>query len=153
MKTFSAKPADIEHKWWVVDAEDVILGRLSAAVATVLRGKHKPIFTPHMDCGDHVIIVNADKVKLTGKKRANKTYYWHTGFPGGIKQRTAEQLLSGRFPTRVVEKAVQRMMPKESPLARKQLTKLHIYAGSDHPHEAQKPQVLDFAARNPKNKR
>lgn len=153
MKTYSAKPADIERKWWVIDAEEVVLGRLSSSVAMILRGKHKPTFTPHMDCGDHVVIVNADKVKLTGKKRANKTYYWHTGYPGGIKQRTAAQILDGKFPTRVVEKAVQRMLPKESPLARQQLTKLHVYAGSEHPHEAQKPQVLDFAARNPKNKR
>ena len=153
MKTYTPKSGEITREWHVVDADGMIIGRMATEVARLLRGKHKPIFTPHMDCGDHVIIVNADKVKLTGKKRANKTYYWHTGFPGGIKQRTAEQLLSGRFPTRVVEKAVQRMMPKESPLARKQLTKLHIYAGSDHPHEAQKPQVLDFAARNPKNKR
>lgn len=153
MKTYSAKPADIERKWWVIDAEEVVLGRLSSSVAMILRGKHKPTFTPHMDCGDHVVIVNADKVKLTGKKRANKTYYWHTGYPGGIKQRTAAQILDGKFPTRVVEKAIQRMMPKESPLARQQLTKLHVYAGSEHPHEAQKPQVLDFAARNPKNKR
>lgn len=153
MKTYSAKPADIERKWWVIDAEEVVLGRLSSSVAMILRGKHKPTFTPHMDCGDHVVIVNADKVKLTGKKRANKTYYWHTGYPGGIKQRTAAQILDGKFPTRIVEKAIQRMLPKESPLARQQLTKLHVYAGSEHPHEAQKPQVLDFAARNPKNKR
>lgn len=153
MKTYSAKPADIENKWWVIDAEDVILGRLSSDVAKILRGKHKPTYTPHMDCGDHVIILNAEKVKLTGKKRENKKYYWHTGHPGGIKERTAEKVLDGRFPERVLEKAVERMMPKESPLARKQMKKLHIYAGNAHPHEAQKPDVLDYAARNPKNKR
>lgn len=153
MKTYSAKPADIENKWWVIDAEDVILGRLSSDVAKILRGKHKATYTPHMDCGDHVIILNAEKVKLTGKKRANKKYYWHTGHPGGIKERTAEKILDGRFPERVLEKAVERMMPKESPLARKQMKKLHIYAGAAHPHEAQKPEVLDYAARNPKNKR
>ncbi|MCH2546471.1 MAG: 50S ribosomal protein L13 [Alphaproteobacteria bacterium] len=153
MKTYSAKPADIENNWWVIDAEDVILGRLSSEVAKMLRGKHKPMFTPHMDCGDHVIIVNADKVKLTGKKRTNKTYYWHTGYPGGLKERTADKILDGRFPERVMQKAIERMMPKESPLARQQLRKLHVYAGNEHPHEAQKPQVLDYAARNPKNKR
>lgn len=153
MKTYSAKPADIENKWWVIDAEDVILGRLSSDVAKILRGKHKPTYTPHMDCGDHVIILNAEKVKLTGKKRENKKYYWHTGHAGGIKERTAEKILDGRFPERVLEKAVERMMPKESPLARKQMKKLHIYAGAAHPHEAQKPDVLDYAARNPKNKR
>jgi len=153
MKTYSAKPADIENKWWVIDAEDVILGRLSSDVAKILRGKHKPMFTPHMDCGDHVVILNADKVKLTGKKRVNKTYYWHTGHPGGIKERTAEKILDGRFPERVLQKAIERMMPKDSPLARQQMRKLHVYAGGEHPHEAQKPQVLDYAARNPKNKR
>lgn len=153
MKTYSAKPADIQNNWLLIDAEDVVLGRLSSDVAEMLRGKHKPTYTPHMDCGDHIIIINADKVKLTGKKRQEKKYYWHTGHPGGIKERTAEQILDGRFPERVLEKAVERMMPKESPLARKQMKKLHIYAGSQHPHEAQKPQVLDYAARNPKNKR
>lgn len=153
MKTYSAKPADIENNWWVIDAEEVILGRLSSDVAKILRGKHKPMFTPNMDCGDHVVIVNADKVKLTGKKRTNKTYYWHTGYPGGLKERTADKILDGRFPERVLQKAIERMMPKESPLARQQLRKLHVYAGNEHPHEAQKPQVLDYAARNPKNKR
>jgi large subunit ribosomal protein L13 len=153
MKTYSAKPADIENKWWVIDAEDVILGRLSSDVAKILRGKHKPTYTPHMDCGDHVVILNAEKVKLTGKKRTNKTYYWHTGYAGGIKERTADKILDGRFPERVMQKAVERMMPKDSPLARQQMKKLHVYAGDQHPHEAQKPQVLDYAARNPKNKR
>lgn len=153
MKTYSAKPADIENKWWVIDAEDIILGRLSSDVAKILRGKHKPTYTPHMDCGDNVIIVNAEKIKLTGKKRTQKTYYWHTGHPGGIKERTADKILDGRFPERVMQKAVERMMPKDSPLARKQMKRLYVYADNQHPHEAQKPEVLDYAARNPKNKR
>lgn len=153
MKSYSAKPSEVVQNWWVIDAEDVILGRLSSAVANILRGKHKPTYTPHIDCGDHVVIVNADKVKLTGKKRTDKVYYWHTGYAGGIKERTADKILDGKFPARVVEKAVLRMMPKESPLARKQYGHLHVYAGADHPHEAQQPKVLDFAARNPKNKR
>lgn len=153
MKTYSAKAAEIKHKWWVIDAEGVILGRMASTVANILRGKHVPTFTPHADCGDHVVIINADKVKLTGKKRTDKVYYRHTGHPGGIKTRTAEQILDGKFPERVILKAIERMMPKESPLARQQITKLHVYAGASHPHEAQQPQVLDFAARNPKNKR
>lgn len=153
MKTYSAKPADIQNNWLLIDAEDVVLGRLSSDVAKILRGKHKPTYTPHMDCGDYVVIINAEKVMLTGKKRQNKKYYWHTGHPGGIKERTAEKILEGRFPERVLEKAIERMMPKDSPLARKQMKKLHIYAGSQHPHEAQKPEALDYAARNPKNKR
>ena len=153
MRTYSAKPKDIEAKWWVVDAEDVIVGRLASTVAMMLRGKHKPSFTPHIDCGDHVVIINADKVKFTGKKRDAKKYFWHTGYPGGIKERTAEATLSGRFPERVLEKAVERMLPKDSPLARQQMKKLRVYAGAEHPHTAQQPEVLDFAARNPKNKR
>lgn len=153
MKTYSAKPSEVEQKWYVIDAEDVILGRLSSKVAMILRGKHKPTYTPHIDTGDHVIIVNAEKVKLTGKKRAVKKYYWHTGHPGGIKERTAEKILDGRFPERVLEKAVERMMPKDSPLARAQFRKLHVYAGPEHPHQGQKPEVLDYASQNPKNKR
>lgn len=152
MKTYSAKPADVERKWLLVDAEDVVLGRLATVVANHLRGKHKPIYTPHIDCGDHVIVVNADKVKLTGRKRTDKVYYRHTGYPGGIKSQTAEEILDGRFPERVVEKAVERMIPK-GPLGRAQIRKLKVYAGSDHPHEAQQPEVLDVAAMNPKNKR
>jgi large subunit ribosomal protein L13 len=153
MKSFSAKPSDIQNKWWVIDAEGVVLGRLASQVAMMLRGKHKPSFTAHMDCGDHVVIVNADKVALTGKKRENKTYHWHTGHPGGIKERVAGDILDGRFPERVVQKAVERMLPKDSPLARQQFGKLRVYAGAEHPHEAQQPQVLDFASKNPKNKR
>lgn len=152
MKTYSAKPAEVDKTWFVVDARDVVLGRLAARVATILRGKHKPTFTPHVDCGDNVIVVNADKVRLTGNKRADKVYYWHTGHPGGIKDRTAEQILSGRHPERVIYKAVERMLPKNT-LARQQLRNLRVYAGSEHKHEAQQPQVLDIGAMNPKNRR
>jgi len=153
MKTYSAKPAEIEKDWVVIDAEGLVVGRLAAHVATRLRGKHKPHYTPHVDCGDHVVIVNADKVVFTGNKRAQKTYYWHTGYPGGIKSRTAEKLLEGRFPERVVQKAVERMMPKDSPLARRQMANLRVYAGPEHPHEAQQPTVVDVAALNTKNQR
>ncbi len=152
MSTYSAKPADIERKWLVIDAEGLVLGRLASIVADRLRGKHKPIYTPSMDCGDHVIIVNADKIHLTGRKRSQKTYYWHTGYPGGIKGRTADKILDGDHPERVVEKAVQRMIPK-GPLGRQVLRKLKVYAGPEHPHEAQSPEVLDVAAMNEKNKR
>lgn len=152
MKTYSAKPADVERKWYVIDAEDVVLGRLASRVANVLRGKHKAMYTPHIDTGDHVIIINAEKVKLTGKKLQQKRFYWHTGYPGGIKDRTMGQILDGRFPERAIEKAVQRMIPS-GPLGRAQLKKLRVYAGAEHPHEAQQPEVLDLAAMNPKNKR
>jgi large subunit ribosomal protein L13 len=152
MKTFSAKPADIEKKWIVIDAEGVVLGRLASIVAMRLRGKHKATFTPHMDMGDNVIVINADKVQMTGNKRAEKTYYWHTGYPGGIKSRTAKQILEGKHPERVVEKAVQRMMPG-GPLTRRQLSNLRVYAGTEHPHAAQNPEALDVAAMNPKNTR
>lgn len=151
MNTYSAKPADIERKWWVIDAEGVVLGRMAAEVAKILRGKHKPMFTPHMDCGDNVIIINAEKVKITGKKTA-KPFYWHTGFPGGIKSRTREATLASAHPERVVQKAVQRMISR-NPLGRKQFKKLHVYAGMEHPHTAQQPQVFDIAGMNPKNKR
>lgn len=152
MKTYSAKPSEVDKKWLIVDAEDVVLGRLAAVVATHLRGKHKPLYTPHIDCGDNVIVVNAGKVKLTGKKRDTKTYYRHTGYPGGIKSATAAEILNGRFPERVVEKAVERMIPK-GPLGRQQLRNLRVYAGTRHPHEAQQPETVDVAAMNPKNKR
>lgn len=153
MKTFSAKPQDIKNEWWVIDAEGVVLGRMASHVAKMLRGKHKPTFTPHADCGDHVVIINAQKVKLTGNKKAAKRYYWHTGFPGGIKERSAEAILRGKHPERVIEKAIERMMPKDSPLARQQLAKLRVYGGGEHPHVAQQPKVLNFAAMNEKNKR
>jgi large subunit ribosomal protein L13 len=145
MKTYSAKPADIEHKWCLIDAEDLVLGRLATIVAMRLRGKHKPMFTPHMDCGDHVVIVNAEKVRLTGNKITDKMYYHHTGHPGGIKERSAQQILSGRFP-------VERMVPR-GPLGRDVMRKLHVYAGAEHPHGAQQPEALDVGAMNVKNKR
>lgn len=153
MQTYSAKPTEVEKKWLVIDAEGVVLGRLASNVAKILRGKHKPIFTPHIDTGDHVVIINADKVRLTGRKMKQKVYYRHTGFPGGVKSATPEFILNSRFPERVIEKAVERMMPKESPLARKQLGKLRVYAGAEHPHTAQKAETFDFASKNPKNKR
>lgn len=151
-KTYSAKPNEIKHDWVLIDADGLVLGRLAALVATRLRGKHKVTYTPHMDCGDNVIIINAEKVKLTGNKREDKTYYWHTGYPGGIKSRTAAKILDGKHPERVIEKAITRMVPK-GPLGRKVLRKLHIYVGDTHPHEAQKPEIYDVAKLNEKNKR
>jgi large subunit ribosomal protein L13 len=152
MKTYSAKPADIEKKWIIIDAEGVVLGRLASIVAMRLRGKHKATFTPHMDMGDNVIIINAEKVQMTGKKRTDKKYYWHTGHPGGIKFRTAGQLLEGEYPERVMTKAVQRMLPG-GPLSRQQMTNLRVYAGAEHPHEAQNPEVVDVKSMNSKNTR
>ncbi len=152
MSTFSARPADIKKKWVLIDAEGVVVGRLASQIAMRLRGKHLPIFTPHMDTGDNVIVINADKVKFTGNKLANKKYYHHTGHPGGIKERVAGRILSGRFPERVLEKAVERMLPR-GPLFRDLLGNLKVYAGPDHPHAAQTPEVVDIAAMNPKNKR
>ena len=152
MKTYSAKPTDIDRKWYVIDAEGIVLGRLAAVVATRLRGKHKPIYTPHVDCGDHIVVINAEKVHLTGRKREQKIFHWHTGYPGGIKGRTMGERLSGGQPEKVVLKAVERMLPK-GPLGRQTLRKLRVYAGADHPHEAQNPEVLDLAAMNAKNKR
>ena len=151
-RTYVATPKDIVKNWILVDAEDVVLGRLASLLAMRLRGKHKPTYTPNMDCGDHVIVINAEKVKLTGKKRDQKTYYWHTGYPGGIKSRTADKLLDGRFPERVIQKAVERMIPR-GPLGRKAMTHWHVYAGAEHPHVAQQPETLDVASMNPKNKR
>ena len=153
MKTFSAKAADIEKKWVTIDATGLIVGRLASIVAMRLRGKHKPTYTPHVDDGDNVIVINAAKVVFTGRKREKKVYYRHTGFIGGIKERTAKSIFDGRFPERVLEKAVERMLPKESPLARKQLTHLKLYNGADHPHEAQNPEVIDFKGKNAKNVR
>ncbi|MCZ6467695.1 MAG: 50S ribosomal protein L13 [Alphaproteobacteria bacterium] len=152
MKTYSAKSSDIERAWCVIDADGLVLGRLAAVIASRLRGKHKPLFTPHVDCGDNIIVINAEKVRLTGRKRADKIYYWHTGYPGGIKSRTAERILDGKHPERVLIKAVERMISR-NPLGRAQMRKLHVYKGAEHPHEAQKPEVLDVAAMNPKNKR
>lgn len=151
--TASLKPAEVEKKWIVIDAEGAVVGRLASFVAMRLRGKHRPDYTPHVDCGDHVVIINADKVKFTGKKLTDKVYYRHTGHPGGIKQRTAGQILESAHPERVLQKAVERMLPKESPLARKQMTHLRIFAGPEHKHEAQQPEVIDFKALNAKNAR
>ena len=152
MKTYSARPGDIEKKWVVIDAEGIVLGRLASLIAMRLRGKHKACFTPHMDTGDNVIVINADKVQMTGNKRAQKRYYWHTGYPGGIKHRTAGQILEGKHPERVVLKAVERMLPG-GPLSRRQMSNLRVYAGGAHPHEAQNPEAIDVAAMNPKNTR
>lgn len=152
MRTFSAKPADIEKKWFLIDAENMVVGRLAAIIATRLRGKHLPSFTPHMDCGDNIIVINADKVKFTGNKTKDKVYYRHTGYPGGIKETTPQKIMEGRYPERVLEMAVKRMMPG-GPLTRKQLGNLRIYAGTEHPHEAQVPEVLDVASMNSKNVR
>ncbi len=152
MNTYTAKPSEIERKWYVVDAEGVVLGRLSAEIAKILRGKHKPMYSTNLDCGDYVVVINADKVKLTGKKLTDKKYYKHTGWIGGIKETTAGKILDGRFPERVIIKAVERMIAR-NPMGRRQMTKLKVYAGSEHPHTAQNPEVLDIASRNPKNKR
>ncbi|SMF20662.1 LSU ribosomal protein L13P [Tistlia consotensis] len=153
MKTYSAKPADVERKWYVIDAEGVVLGRLASRIAMILRGKHKAIYTPHVDTGDHVIVINAEKVRLKGgSKLQDKRFYWHTGYPGGIKERTMAEILGGRYPERVILKAVERMVPR-GPLGRQQLTKLKVYAGAEHPHAAQQPESYDFAAANPKNAR
>jgi large subunit ribosomal protein L13 len=151
--TASLKPSEIEKKWILVDAENAVVGRLASFIAMRLRGKHRADYTPHMDCGDHVVVINADKVKFTGRKLEQKTYYWHTGYPGGIKSRTAGKILGGKYPERVLEKAVERMLPKESPLARQQLTHLHVYNAGEHKHEAQAPERIDFAAANSKNVR
>jgi len=152
MKTFSAKPAEIDKKWFVIDAEGLVVGRLAALIAMPLRGKHKPGYTPHVDCGDNIIVVNAEKVAFSGRKWDDKRYYWHTGYPGGIKDRTAGEIIEGRFPERVLEKAVTRMMPR-GPLARQQLRNLKVYAGPDHPHAAQSPEPIDVAILNRKNAR
>ncbi len=150
MKTTSLKPADVEKKWVVIDAKGLVVGRLASNVAMRLRGKHKPAYTPHVDCGDNVIVVNADQVVFTGRKREQKVYHHHTGYPGGIKERSAKHILEGRFPERIVEKAVQRMLPR-GPLGRQQFGNLRVYKGPDHPHAAQQPQVLDIGAMNRKN--
>lgn len=152
MKTFSAKPSTVDKKWFIVDADGVVLGRLASVIAMRLRGKHKPTFTPHMDTGDNIIVINAEKVKITGNKKEQSVFYWHTGYPGGIKGRSQGELLAGRFPNRVIENAVRRMLPKNT-LGRDIMKNLRVYAGTEHPHTAQTPQVLDVAAMNPKNKR
>lgn len=152
MKTYSAKLADIKRDWYVIDATDLVLGRMAAEVATILRGKKKTYYSPNLDCGDNVIIINAEKVHLTADKAEKKKYYWHTGYPGGVKERTASTIIDGKFPQRVVHKAIERMLPR-TPLGRAQLRKVHVYAGEQHPHEAQKPQAIDFGKRNRKNRK
>ena len=148
--THSTKTADIDKKWVVVDAKGLVVGRLASLIALRLRGKHKPSFTPHMDDGDNVIVVNADQVVLTGRKREQKVYYHYTGYIGGIKERSAKAILEGKHPERIVEKAVERMLPR-GPLGRKQLGNLHVYKGAEHPHAAQQPVALDVAKLNTKN--
>ena len=150
-QTQAAKPAEVEKKWHLIDATDLVVGRMASIVANILRGKHKPSYTPHVDCGDHVVIINADKVKFTGGKAAKKTYYKHTGYPGGIKGVTADKVLEGRFPERVIEKAVERMIPK-GPLGFAQMRNLHVFAGTEHPYDGNKPEALDIASMNRKNK-
>ena len=152
MKTFSAKPSDIDKKWLLIDADGLVLGRLASLIAMRLRGKHKPSYTPHMDCGDHVVVVNAEKVQLTGTKAAADIFYWHTGYAGGIKGRSKGAILSGKHPERVIEKAVERMVPR-GPLGRRVMKNLRVYAGPEHPHMAQTPERLDIAALNRKNAR
>jgi len=152
MRTYVMKPAEVEKKWVLIDADGVVLGRLAAEIAKILRGKHRPSFTPHVDCGDNVIVINAEKVKLTGNKLQDKKFYWHTNHPGGIKERAIGQILGGKYPERVLTKAVERMVPR-GPLGRSQMKNLRVYAGAVHPHEAQQPAVVDIAGRNPKNKR
>jgi large subunit ribosomal protein L13 len=152
MSTYSAKPAEVQKKWVVIDGTGLVVGRLATIIAMRLRGKHKPTYTPHVDCGDNVIVVNAEKVVLTGRKVQQKIYHHHTGYIGGIKERTAKFILEGKFPQRIVEKAVERMLPR-GPLARVQLGNLRVYKGPDHPHSAQQPEPLDVAAMNRKNVR
>ena len=152
MKTYSAKPAEVVKKWVIVDADGLVLGRLASIIANRLRGKHKPTFTPHIDCGDNVIVINAAKVQLTGNKMTDRKFYWHTGHPGGVKERTMGQIIGGRFPERAIIKAVERMVPR-GPLGRQQMSHLKVYGGASHPHEAQQPEPLDVAAMNRKNKR
>ncbi|MBY0263914.1 MAG: 50S ribosomal protein L13 [Holosporales bacterium] len=152
MRTYALKAGDIEKKWWIVDAEGLNLGRMASRLAIYLRGKHKPTFSPHLDCGDFVVVVNAEKIKLTGSKLKDRKFYWHTGYPGGIKERSVGDILGGRFPERVIQKAVERMITRNN-LGRAQMKNLRVYAGKEHPHEAQNPQILDIAALNPKNKR
>ena len=150
-QTRSLKPSEVEKKWHLIDAEGLVVGRLATIIANILRGTHTPSYTPHVDCGDHVVVINADKVAFTGKKLQDKRYYKHTGYIGGIKETSPAKILEGRFPERVLEKAVQRMIPR-GPLGRAQMKALHLYNGTEHPHDGQKPTVLDVASMNRKNK-
>jgi len=149
--TKSVRPQDVEKKWLLIDADGLVVGRVAAIIANILRGKHKPSFTPHVDCGDHVVVINADKVRFTGNKLKQKVYYKHTGYAGGIKGVTAGKVLEGRFPERVLEKAVERMVPR-GPLGRAQMRALHLYSGTEHPHDGQQPELIDIASKNRKNK-
>jgi len=149
--TKSIKPTEVEKNWLLIDAEGLVVGRVATIIANILRGKHKASYTPHVDCGDNVIVINCDKVAFTGKKLKDKIYYRHTGYAGGIKEITAGKVLNGKFPERVLEKAVERMVPR-GPLGRDQMRNLRLYNGADHPHLAQNPQQLDIAAMNRKNK-
>ena len=150
-KTISANAATVDKQWVVIDATDEVLGRLASQVAKILRGKNKPSYTPHVDCGDYVIVINAEKVAFTGKKLQDKRYYKHTGYAGGIKETSPAKVLEGRFPERVLIKAVERMVPR-GPLGRQQMRNLRIFAGTEHPHEGQSPEVIDVASMNRKNK-
>jgi len=152
MKTYSVRPSDIVKKWYLVDATDLILGRLAVVLANYVRGKHKVYFTPNIDCGDHVVVVNAEKIKLTGNKLNNHMHYWHTGYPGGIKSKSYAQILDGKNPQEAIQLAVKRMVPK-GPLGKQQLKKLYVYSGDKHPHDAQKPDPIDLKTMNRKNKR
>ena len=152
MQTLSLKPSEVDKKWFVIDAEGLVLGRMASIIANILRGKHKPFYTPHVDCGDNIIVINAQKVRLTGNKRNDDIFYWHTGYPGGIKGRSKGAILAGKHPERVIEKAVERMVPR-GPLGRQVMRHLRVYAGPEHPHAAQNPEILDVAAMNRKNVR
>ena len=152
LKTYAAKPSEIERKWWLIDAERLVVGRVATIIANLLRGKHKATFTPNLDCGDHVVVINAEKVKFTGKKYSDKLYQWHTGHPGGIKEKTAREVIEGKFPERILEDAVSRMISR-GPLQRDIMLKLHVYQGSNHKHQGQAPKVLDIASMNKKNKK
>ncbi|UNM06101.1 MAG: 50S ribosomal protein L13 [Holosporaceae bacterium] len=152
MKTFSLKKSQIEKNWHLIDAQGLVVGRLASIISMRLRGKHKPEYTPNQDCGDHIVVINADKVVYTGNKMKNKVFHWHTGHPGGIKESTMEKILKGAHPERVLTKAVERMITR-NPLGRQQMSNLYVYAGAEHPHAAQKPEKLDVAAMNPKNSR
>ncbi len=152
MSTYVAKPDTVEKKWILIDAQGLVVGRLATIIATRLKGKHKPTYTPHVDCGDNVVVINAEKVVFTGAKRDDKVYYRHTGYPGGVKERTPRTILDGKHPERVVEKAVERMLAR-GPLQRQLMRNLRIYKGAAHPHEAQNPQKLDVAKLNRKNVR
>jgi large subunit ribosomal protein L13 len=155
VKTYSAKPSDIKKQWHIIDASSLVVGRLASEIAKILRGKHKPTYTPHMDCGDNIVVINADKVILTGNKamrKDGKIYYRHTGFVGGIKETTAGKILDGKHPERVLKLAVRRMLSR-SPLGNQQYSNLYVYSGETHPHSGQKPAKYDFASKNIKNKK